>query len=114
MTKDELILKRDEEIADLKEQLSEALDKLDEFEENDVGIHLSDTEKSMLKIITEQIGQLAAISKVTKLDKDEAKLFDTYVKDLVAIRGKMPTKKSEKDKDVQQSEAEILKLINGE
>ena len=104
---------KDEQIVELKERIAELEDELEEYAENDATIHLSDTEKTMLKIISQQIEKLAFISRTDKLDKDEIKGFDSFVKDLVAIRGKMPTQKSSEDKEVQQTEADILKLING-
>jgi hypothetical protein len=111
MTKDELILKRDEKIADLKEKVAELEEVIYEYEENDMGVLVSETEKKMLRIISEQIERLGKLSDVQTLDKDDCKLFDTYVKDIVAIRGKMPTPKTQKDEATEESEAELLELI---
>lgn len=110
----ELVKIRDSEILELKEQLLEALDKIDELEENDVGIHLSDTEKEMLQIISQQIGRLSESSKVELLDKDSTKLFDTYVKDFVAIRGKVPVAKKEEVGDTEQEISSKLSVLYGD
>jgi predicted transglutaminase-like protease len=106
-----IIKQRDDEIKKLKETIAELEESLYEYEDNDISFTLSDTEQSMLNIISEQIGRLAADSKVTRLDKDDVKLFDSYVKDLVAIRGKMPTPKTDKDKEGEESEAELIALL---
>jgi hypothetical protein len=111
MTKDELILKRDAEIADLKEKVAELEEVIYDYEENDMGVVVSESEKIMLRIIHEQIGRLAKLSAVQTLDKDDVKLFDSYVKDIVAIRGKLPTPKTNKDEKGEETEAELLALI---
>lgn len=115
MTKDELILKRDEQIAELKEKIYELEEIIYEYEENDMGAVVSETEQIALKVIHQQIEKLAFISKDDKLDKDEAKNFDTFVKDLVAIRGKMPTPKTKKVADESDdSIADLIALATGE
>lgn len=107
----DLITKKDEQLRNNQERISELEMLLDEYEENDVSFLLSDTEKSMLKIIGEQIEKLGEISKVSKMDKDEAKLFDTYVKDIVAIRGKMPTPKTSNDAQTEEDLADKLSVL---
>ena len=116
MKKDELeklIILRDKQIADLKEANAELEMIIDDYELNDMGILLSDTEKQMLTIIHQQITKISADSDVARLDKDDVKIFDSYVKDIVAIRGKMPTPKTEGDKVGEQTEAELILLATG-
>ncbi len=112
-TLEELIKIRDEEIVELKDQIAELEETIYQYEENDAGILVSETEKKMLDIIFEQIKILAESSKVEKLDKEDVKLFDTYVKDIVAIRGKLPTPKISKDQEGEATEAELLQLVQG-
>ena len=114
MTKDELILKRDGEIIDLKEKIAELEEIIYDYEENDMGVIVSESEKCMLRIIHEQINRLAKLSAVQTLDKDDVKLFDSYVKDIVSIRGKLPTPKTSSDEKGEETEAELLALISGD
>jgi hypothetical protein len=105
---------KDEQITELKERIAELEEIVYEYEENDMGAVVSETEQLALKVIHEQIEKLAMISKVDKLDKDQAKNFDTFVKDLVAIRGKMPTPKTKKDSDgSEEKEADLIALATG-
>lgn len=113
MTKDELILKRDYEIADLKDKIAELEEIVFDYEENDMGVLVSETEKKMLRIIADQIERLRLLSDVQTLDKDDCKLFDTYVKDIVAIRGKLPTPKIQKDEKGEEEEADLIAIIKG-
>jgi len=111
MTLEELITERDKQLQDANEKIADLEDQIFEFEENDVGISLSDSEMLMIDIISREISRLSENSKKLTLDKDDVKKFDTLVKDFVAIRGKVPTTKEKVLKDKDEEVADKLSVL---
>lgn len=111
---EKLLKVRDSQIARLKDELAELDQLVYEYETNDAVILISDTEKMMLNIISEQIKLIADKSKAGQLEMQDTKIFDTLVKDIVAIRGKIPTKGIQKDSQGEATEAELIALVKGD
>lgn len=91
---------KDKYIIQLKNKIAELEEELDEFDL--VLSNFSVAEKKMIEIIGREIGRLDNESKSYKLDKDQVKIFDTYVKDFVQLRGKVEklVKKEDSDDDI--------------
>ena len=111
----ELLKKRDKELRDARSLIDDLTEQLQEYEDNDVTLALSDSEKRMLKIIEKEMERLEKDVNEMTLDTSDLKKFDTLVKDFVAIRGKMPaTKKSDKSvADTDEHLADLVALAKG-
>lgn len=103
----------------LQQLLDEANDRIyeleEELEESKIGVIFSESEKVMLEIIQGEIGRINRGRLADKmLDKDDVKIFDTLVKDFVAIRGKLPIKKSENNENVSDDIRGELSILYGD
>lgn len=97
------------------EQLRKAHDKINELE-NDLSdskiIYMfSESERMMVKIIETEIKRIHESIEKVKLTRDEIKLFDTLVKDFVAIRGKVEVKKTKETEDTEESIENLVSIV---
>ena len=106
----ELLNERDEQLRAARDRISELESELSESE---VLYIFSESEKMMLRIIEAEIKRIhLGIDKV-KMTKDEIRLFDTLVKDFVALRGKVQTLKKDDDKDVEDNVESLIRKVEG-
>ena len=111
---EELLEQRDSE---LREALDRIVDLEEQLEELDNSYIFSESEKMMLKIIEHQVARFwkqLSNGDFSSLDKDEVKAFDTFVKDFVALRGKMPKRKEKEIEESEENIAELVALAKGE
>lgn len=105
-----LLAKRDNELQEALNTINELEDKLLELEENEINFVFCETEREMLEIIAKGVKELNSFG---RLDKDDMKKFDSYVKDFVLLRGKMPKSKDKLSEDSEKNTAELIELARG-
>ena len=106
----ELLKERDEQLRAARDRISELESELSESE---VLYIFSESEKMMLRIIEAEIKRIHLGIETVKMTKDEIKLFDTLVKDFVALRGKVQTLKKDEDEDVEDNVESLIRKVEG-
>lgn len=106
----ELLNKRDKELQEAMDHIADLENQIDEFENSEMTFVFSETERHMLEIIEKGVKDL---NKLGRLDKDDIKKLDSYVKDFVLLRGKMPKSKNKEIEESEQNTAELVALARG-
>lgn len=104
-----LLKERDQQLLEAKSRILELEDKLSSL---DVLYVFSESEKMMLKIIEAEIKRISVGIDSVKMTRDEIKLFDTLVKDFVALRGKVQVSKSKDEKETEENIDNLISIVN--
>lgn len=74
---------------------------------------LSGTEKIMLDIIEREIIRINEATALDKMSKDDLRKFDTFVKNFVAIRGKIIPEKPKEQESQEDDVENLISLVKG-